>query len=111
MKWQTCFSSKCDSGYDICMVKSAMQKFLRRRMASQMKWCVLEMYKFKSAVENNLFEEMFYWAFELFINKNDNKLERKVLKRSAPVYLIWEYLLNSKKVKDNINLRKSIRKL
>jgi hypothetical protein len=54
---------------------------------------------------------MFYWAFELFINKNDNKLERKVLKRSAPVYLIWEYLLNSKKVKDNINLRKSIRKL
>jgi hypothetical protein len=51
MKWQTCFSSKCDSGYDICMVKSAMQKFLRRRMASQMKWCVLEMYKFKSAVK------------------------------------------------------------
>ena len=219
MKWQTCFSSKCDSGYDICMVKSAMQKFLRRRMASQMKWCVLEMYKFKSmasnekevkigkgilsnlinriiimldeellfkewqvylkarnliekfsndnskieylyeicdilceskllryssdvscyyskgvigmndncnynlekiedslviynkfksTMENNLVEEMFYWAFELFINKNDNKLERKVLKRSTPVYLIWEYLLNSKKVKDNVNLRKSI---
>ncbi len=47
MKWQTCFSSECDSGYSICAVKSAMQKFLRRRMPSEMKWCVLEMYKFK----------------------------------------------------------------
>jgi hypothetical protein len=218
MKWQTCFNSKCESGYDISVIKSAMQKFLRRRMPSEMKWCVFEMYKFKTmasneneekigkailsnlinrliimmdeellfvewhiylkcrnlinifindnninylyelcdmlceakllryssdvscyfikavigcnpdcnynedniidvniifknfknAIENNLIEESFYWTFVLFINKNEIILEKKVLKRNKPIYLVWDYLLKSEKVKNNENLKKSI---
>jgi hypothetical protein len=48
MRWLTCFSSKSYSGYEIGIVKSAIQKFLRRRMPSEMKWCVEEIYRFRS---------------------------------------------------------------
>jgi hypothetical protein len=214
MKWRTCFNSECASGYNISVVKSALQKFLRRRMPSEMKWCVQEIYKFKTmsscdkeikigkaietnlknrlvimldeellfsewpvyfkakqliekgdleslykvcdmlceakllryssdvacyfikavlkknpdcyynienisdihllfdkfktAIENNFVEETFYWSQELFINKNEYKLEKKVMKKSDPAYLIWDYLLTSDAVKSNENLRKSI---
>lgn len=53
MIFKTCFSSVCDSGHSIAVVKSAMQKFLRRRMASEMKWCVLEMVKFHFGAETD----------------------------------------------------------
>jgi hypothetical protein len=42
-----CRDSKCNSGYQIDVVKSAMQKYLRRREAMKMKWCAIEIYKFK----------------------------------------------------------------
>lgn len=46
-QFRTCFSSICESGYKIDLVKSGMQKYLRRREAQKMKWCVAEIYKFK----------------------------------------------------------------
>ena len=54
MKWQTCFNSECYNGYSISLVKSAMQKFLRRRLPSEMKWCVGEIYKFKTMASNEI---------------------------------------------------------
>ena len=213
MRWLTCFSSKSYSGYEIGIVKSAMQKFLRRRMPSEMKWCVEEIYRFRSlardekelkasrALISNLvnriivmmdeellfnewaiylkcrflidkfweesnveylykicdlicrakliryssdvscyhmkmamaikdieddedvyqkFEqfkiemekrdvvEAFKIAFHLFLNKKEEKLKKRVLRRDHPIYLIWEYLLNLEKVNANENLKKSI---
>ena len=46
-QFRTCFSSICESGYKIDLVKSGMQKYLRRREAQKMKWCVTKIYKFK----------------------------------------------------------------
>jgi hypothetical protein len=211
MRWLTCFSSKSYSGYEIGIVKSAMQKFLRRRMPSEMKWCVEEIYRFRSlardekelkaskALISNLVnriivmmdeellfnewavylkcrflidkfleednveylyeicdllcgakliryssdvscyhmkmaiqaiedEEDVYQKFEqfkiemekgdvvkafriaihLFLNKNEEKLKKRVLRRAHPIYLIWDYLLNLEKVSANENLKKSI---
>ena len=211
MRWLTCFSSKSYSGYEIGIVKSAMQKFLRRRMPSEMKWCVEEIYRFRSlardekelkaskALISNLVnriivmmdeellfnewavylkcrflidkfweednveylyeicdllcgakliryssdvscyhmkmaiqaiedEEDVYQKFEqfkiemekgdvvkafriaihLFLNKNEEKLKKRVLRRAHPIYLIWDYLLNLEKVNANENLKKSI---
>ena len=211
MRWLTCFSSKSYSGYEIGIVKSAMQKFLRRRMPSEMKWCVEEIYCFKSLARNEkelkaskalisnlvnriivmLDEELLFneWAvylkcrllidkfweednveylyeicdllcgakliryssdvscyhmkmdikaiddeedvyqkFEqfkiemenkdvvkafriaihLFLNKKEEKLKKRVLRREHPIYLIWDYLLNLEKVNANENLKKSI---
>jgi hypothetical protein len=210
MRWRTCFSSKSYSGYEIGIVKSAMQKFLRRRMSSEMKWCVEEMYRFRSMardekelkvskplisnlvnriivmldeellfnewavylkcrflidkfwedndveylyqicdllcrakilryssdvscyymkmamknvsdedvyekfeqfkieMENKNVEKAFQIAFHLFLNKNEEKLKKKVLRRDHPIYLVWDYLLNLEKVKENENLKKCV---
>jgi len=211
MRWLTCFSSKSYSGYEIGIVKSAMQKFLRRRMSSEMKWCVEEIYrfrsmarnekevvaskalvsnmvnriivimdeellfnewsiylkcrfliekfleednvdylfeicdilcgakllryssdvscyyikmaenkeddeenvyekfeKFKGALENGNVELAYELAYHLFINKKEEKLSKKVMRRDNPVYLIWDYLLKSEKVIGNEFLKKCI---
>jgi hypothetical protein len=42
-----CRNSICESRYRIDVVKSAAQKYLRRRLPQKMKWCALEMFKFK----------------------------------------------------------------
>ena len=211
MRWLTCFSSKSYSGYEIGIVKSAMQKFLRRRMPSEMKWCVEEMYrfrsmarddkevraskslvsnmvnriivmmdeellfnewaiylkcrfliekfleedgveylfevcdilcgakllryssdvscyymkmamngeddgedvyekfeKFKEALENGNDKLAYELAYYIFVNKKEEKLKKKVMRRDDPVYLIWDYLLNSEKVRGNESLKKCI---
>lgn len=52
-QFRTCFSSICESGYKIDLVKSGMQKYLRRREAQKMKWCMCEIYKFKFGNNEN----------------------------------------------------------
>lgn len=53
MEFKTCFSSVCESGYKIDVVKSGMQKYLRRREAVKMKWCANELYKFRFGEKEN----------------------------------------------------------
>lgn len=52
MKFRSCFSSICQSGYGISAVKSGLQKYLRRRENNKMKWCAAEIYKFKHGWTN-----------------------------------------------------------
>lgn len=52
MKYRTCFSSICNSGYSIGLIKSGLQKYLRRREVEKMKWCGKEMYMFKFGWED-----------------------------------------------------------
>jgi hypothetical protein len=52
-QFRTCFSSICESGYKIDLVKSGMQKYLRRREVQKMKWCATEIYKFKFGKNEN----------------------------------------------------------
>ena len=47
MKWRTCFSSVSDSGYKLDILKSALQKYLRRREEEKMLWCLSEIYMFQ----------------------------------------------------------------
>ena len=47
MKWRTCFSSISKSGYKLDILKSALQKYLRRREVDKMLWCLSEIYLFK----------------------------------------------------------------
>ena len=47
MKWRTCFSSISDSGYKLDILKSALQKYLRRREEDKMLWCLSEIYMFQ----------------------------------------------------------------
>ena len=48
MKWRTCFSSISYAGYKLDILKSALQKYLRRREFEKMLWCCSEIYMFHS---------------------------------------------------------------
>lgn len=47
MKFRTCFSSISYYGYKLDILKSAMQKYLRRKEKSKMVWCVAEIFLFQ----------------------------------------------------------------
>ena len=42
MKYRTCFSSVSYHGYKIHVIKSGLQKYLRRREYEKMTWCVMD---------------------------------------------------------------------
>ena len=46
--WRTCCSSVCPSGHRLDALKSAVQKYLRRREEGKMLWCVAEIYSMHS---------------------------------------------------------------
>ena len=46
IKWRTCFSSVSYYGYKLDILKSALQKYLRRREEEKMLWCLGEIYLF-----------------------------------------------------------------
>ena len=46
-KWRTCFSSVSYYGYKLDILKSGVQKYLRRREFDKMIWCVAEIYLFQ----------------------------------------------------------------
>ena len=47
-KWRTCFSSISWSGLKLDVLKSALQKYLRRREHDKMLWCLSEIYLFQA---------------------------------------------------------------
>lgn len=59
---------------------------------------------FKLGIENMNLDAIFYWALYLFENPYEVELCIKIFKRSEPVYLIWRYILESKRVKECVNL-------
>ena len=46
MAWRTCFSSISYYGYKLDILKSGLQKYLRRREETKMLWCLGEIYLF-----------------------------------------------------------------
>ena len=47
LEFRTCFSSISFNGYKLDILKSAVQKYLRRREFDKMVWCVAEIYLFQ----------------------------------------------------------------
>ena len=54
MKWRTCFSSISHAGYKLDILKSALQKYLRRREYDKMLWCCSEIYMFHVFAKNEI---------------------------------------------------------
>jgi hypothetical protein len=53
MRWRTCFSSISYFGYKVDIVKSGIQKYLRRREYEKMLWCVCEMWLFQGMADES----------------------------------------------------------
>ena len=45
--YRTCFSSVSHHGYKLDVLKSGIQKYLRRREFEKMTWCAMEIFKFE----------------------------------------------------------------
>ena len=58
MSHRTCFSSVSHHGYKLDMLKSGMQKYLRRREFEKMTWCVMEIFKFELWAEDEKEKKM-----------------------------------------------------
>ena len=52
MQWRTCFSSVSRNGHKLDVLKSAMQKYARRRECEKMCWCVTEIFLFRRLAES-----------------------------------------------------------
>ena len=53
IQFRTCFSSVCPSGHKCDVVKSGLQKYLRRREKDKMLWCAAELYSFHPLAETD----------------------------------------------------------
>ena len=58
MKYRTCFSSVSHHGYKLDILKSGMQKYLRRKNLDNMLWCAMEIYKFELGATTELEKKM-----------------------------------------------------
>ena len=56
--YRTCFSSVSHHGYKLDMLKSGIQKYLRRREFEKMTWCVMEIFKFELWAEDEKEKKM-----------------------------------------------------
>ena len=102
MRWLTCFSSKSFSGYDIGIVKSAMQKFLRRRMPSEMKWCVEEMYRFRSLARDERELKVSKPLLSNLVNRIIVMMDEELLFNEWAVYLKCRFLIDKFWEEDNV---------
>jgi hypothetical protein len=103
MRWLTCFSSKSYSGYEIGIVKSAMQKFLRRRMPSEMKWCVEEIYRFRSLARDEKELKVSKSLISNLVNRIIVMMDEELLFNEWAVYLKCRFLIDKFWSEDNVD--------
>ena len=58
LAFRTCFSSITRHGYKLDMMKSGMQKYLRRGEINMMIWCAVEIFNFELMSETEIEKKM-----------------------------------------------------
>lgn len=91
MEFRTCFSSICESGYGIDAIKSGMQKYLRRREPSKMKWCVRQMQLFAFGKDENE-QQIGKGIITNLVNRQIIMLDEEVL------FADWQTYLDARKL-------------
>ena len=127
LRYRTCFSSISHSGYKLDILKSAVQKYLRRREFYKMVWCVAEIYLFeifkKTETDNRatkgiisnllnrliimLDEEMLFVECEryLLIRKYIEEFEHKNRGDFMCLYKICKILCESRMIRRGSDIR------
>ena len=127
LRYRTCFSSVSHSGYKLDILKSAVQKYLRRREFDKMVWCVAEIYLFEvfkktetdiratKGIISNLInrliimldEEMLFVECEryLLIRKYIEEFEKKNRGDFMCLYKICKILCESRMIRRNSDIR------
>ena len=94
LAYRTCFSSISYFGYKLDILKSALQKYLRRREEEKMLWCLGEIYLFKVYAENPTELRATKGIITNMINRLIIMLDEELLFAEWDKYLIIRNLIN-----------------
>ena len=88
MKYRTCFSSVSYHGYKLDVLKSGMQKYLRRREFEKMTWCVIEIFKFELLAKDDKEKKMCKGIISNMLNRIIVMMDEELV-----FYEVQNYLL------------------
>ncbi len=88
MAFRTCFSSRSFNGYKLDILKSAVQKYLRRREFHKMVWCVGEIYLFQVYSESDTEKRATKGIISNLINRLIIMLDEEMLFAECEKYLL-----------------------
>ena len=86
--YRTCFSSVSHHGYKLDMLKSGMQKYLRRREFEKMTWCVMELFKFELWTEDEKEKKMCKGIISNLLNRIIVMMDEELLFCEVEKYLL-----------------------
>jgi len=86
--YRTCFSSVSHHGYKLDMLKSGMQKYLRRREFEKMTWCVMEIFKFELWAEDEKEKKMCKGIISNLLNRIIVMMDEELLFCEVQNYLL-----------------------
>ena len=86
--YRTCFSSVSHHGYKLDMLKSGMQKYLRRREFEKMTWCVMEIFKFELWAKDEKEKKMCKGIISNLLNRIIVMMDEELLFCEVQNYLL-----------------------
>lgn len=87
-KWRTCFSSISYYGYKLDILKSGVQKYLRRREFDKMIWCVAEIYLFQVLQTTEQHKKATKGIISNLLNRLIVMMDEEMLFAECDTYLI-----------------------
>ena len=93
IKFRTCFSSVTEHGYKLDILKSGIQKYLRRRQLKKMVWCVLEIYKFQLYANTDKEKQMAKGIITNLINRLIITMDEELVYKEYERYLVLRGLV------------------
>ena len=93
MKYRTCFSSVSQNGYKLDILKSGMQKYLRRKQFDDMVWCAYEIYKFELYASTDKQQQTCKAIITNLINRIIVMMDEELLFAEAERYIILREMI------------------
>ena len=94
IKFRTCFSSVSEHGYKLDILKSGIQKYLRRRELRKMIWCVLEIYKFHLYSKTDKEKQMAKGIITNLINRLIITMDEELVYKDFNRYILLRDFIN-----------------
>ena len=93
MKYRTCFSSISQNGYKLDILKSGMQKYLRRKQFDDMVWCAYEIYKFELYASSEKQQKTCKAIITNLINRIIVMMDEELLFAEAERYIVLREMI------------------
>lgn len=93
MKFKTCYNSISFCGYKIDILKSAVQKYLRRREFDKMIWCVGEIYLFKVLAKSDKEKKVAKAIISNLLNRLIIMLDEEIMFIECEKYVLIRNLM------------------